>query len=161
MPSTPLKETEKRADRWREKMGAEQTEIDALASLRPDLLRQIARDAFDQFFDRTLDRRVFAARGQWRRDAQLAIEAGMDSADLDRLRDMAAARLDDLRDEIDRLNRAMRVAADDFQLPPVPPVPTARLNGHRAVPLVDSRWTFVEQTQRLIDSKSYSPQEEE
>ena len=32
-------------------MGVEQTEIDALASLRPDLLRQIARDAIAPFYD--------------------------------------------------------------------------------------------------------------
>ena len=39
LPSTPLKETEKRADRWREAHGGlEQTEIDALATLRPDAL---------------------------------------------------------------------------------------------------------------------------
>ena len=42
LPSTPLKETEKRAERWREVMQHEQTEIDALAALRPDVLRQIA-----------------------------------------------------------------------------------------------------------------------
>ena len=33
LPSTPLKETEKRADRWRAAFGVEQTEIDALATL--------------------------------------------------------------------------------------------------------------------------------
>lgn len=34
LPSTPLKETEKRAGKWRAAMGVEQTEIDALAALR-------------------------------------------------------------------------------------------------------------------------------
>jgi hypothetical protein len=43
LPSTPLKDTEKRADRWRAAWGVEQTEIDALASLRPELLDQVAR----------------------------------------------------------------------------------------------------------------------
>jgi hypothetical protein len=41
LPSTPLKETERRANRWRETFGVEQTEIDALATLRPDVLREI------------------------------------------------------------------------------------------------------------------------
>ena len=45
LPSSPLKETEARADKWREIMGREQTEIDALAALRPDTLQQIATDA--------------------------------------------------------------------------------------------------------------------
>jgi hypothetical protein len=40
LPSTPLKDTEKRADAWQAAMGVEQTEIDALASLQPDLLRR-------------------------------------------------------------------------------------------------------------------------
>ena len=49
LPSTPLKETEKRADRWREAHGGlEQTEVDALATLRPAVLREIIRAAFDQ-----------------------------------------------------------------------------------------------------------------
>ena len=36
LPSTPLKETERRADKWRDAFGIEQTEIDALLALRPD-----------------------------------------------------------------------------------------------------------------------------
>jgi hypothetical protein len=54
LPSTPLKDTEKRADRWREKWNHEQTEIDALAALNPAELRRIAIDAVTPFFDETL-----------------------------------------------------------------------------------------------------------
>ena len=57
LPSTPLKETEKRADKWRARMGHEQTEIDALAALRPEELTRIALDALKPFFDFTLDER--------------------------------------------------------------------------------------------------------
>ena len=49
LPSTPLREGERRADRWRTAMGVEQTEIDALASLRPALLREIASAAIAPF----------------------------------------------------------------------------------------------------------------
>ena len=49
LPSTPLKETERRADGWRLKHGVEQTEIDALATLRPELLREIVEEACDPF----------------------------------------------------------------------------------------------------------------
>jgi hypothetical protein len=49
LPSTPLKESERRADRWTERIGVEQTEIDALATLQPDLLRQLAHDAIQPF----------------------------------------------------------------------------------------------------------------
>jgi hypothetical protein len=43
LPTTPLKETERRADRWTDAFGVEQTEIDALATLQPDELERIAR----------------------------------------------------------------------------------------------------------------------
>src|SRR5271166_4177666 len=40
LPSTPLKEDEKRAGAWKEAWNREQTEIDALATLQPEVLRQ-------------------------------------------------------------------------------------------------------------------------
>jgi hypothetical protein len=58
LPSTPLKETEKRADRWESEHGRAQTEIDALLALRPHALDQIVTEAVLQYFDPTLDRRV-------------------------------------------------------------------------------------------------------
>ena len=67
LPSTPLKETEKRADKWREDMGWEQTEIDALATLQPGVLRRIVNDALAPFYDHTLNDRVYAAKSEWER----------------------------------------------------------------------------------------------
>jgi hypothetical protein len=88
LPSTPLKETERRADRWRAAMGVEQTEIDALASLRPDLLVQIAREALGPFFDRTLDQRVMEAQSRWLEEALDVVNQGLDSDRLGRIRGM-------------------------------------------------------------------------
>ncbi len=65
LPSTPLKESEKRGDAWREVWGREQTEIDAVIELRPDVLREQLTAALDQFYDRTLERRVTAAAANW------------------------------------------------------------------------------------------------
>ena len=45
LPSAPLKPSERRGDRWRAAYGVEQTEIDALATLRPDVLKEILADA--------------------------------------------------------------------------------------------------------------------
>jgi len=45
------------------KNGHEQTEIDALAALRPDALRRITLDALAPFYDFTLDERCAAAGG--------------------------------------------------------------------------------------------------
>jgi hypothetical protein len=62
LPSTPLKPTEKRGDRWREEFGVEQTEIDALALFQPDVLRRIIETAIAPYFDRTLASRIGQAR---------------------------------------------------------------------------------------------------
>ena len=120
LPSTPLKATERRADPWRAAMGVEQTEIDALASLRPDLLRQIAGDAIAPFFDRTLDRRVSAARSRGLTRRRQAVRPGRGSEQLRRIRAEAAAPARDMR-RADR--RAQRGTADrpraDIDLPPL------------------------------------------
>jgi hypothetical protein len=73
LPSTPLKETEKRASRWRDVMQHEQTEIDALAALRPADLQQIARAAVEPFYDFTLDARSAAAGEAWRAEVEARI----------------------------------------------------------------------------------------
>ena len=72
LPSTPLKDTERRGDAWQTAMGVEQTEIDALASLRPELLRELARDAIAPFYDYELGARVDAACADWKQRAQAA-----------------------------------------------------------------------------------------
>jgi hypothetical protein len=67
LPSTPLKETERRADRWREVLGHEHTEIDSLAALRPDVLERFARNAIAPFWDAPLDERATTAPIEWQR----------------------------------------------------------------------------------------------
>jgi hypothetical protein len=155
LPSTPLKDTERRADSWQRAMRVRQTEIDALAALRPDLLRRIARDAVRPFHDSTLSSRVYQARLEWIERAQAVIDAGLDSEHLERIRVEATANLEALREQIDALNNEMRIDASDFDLPPVPPVPEVRVNGHHPLPLLDSRWSFVDQVRRLKASKEY------
>ena len=80
LPSTPLKETEARASGWRERYGVEQTEIDALATLRPELLREIVEEACDPYFDATLRQRMNEARDEWQERAQEALEDQIDPA---------------------------------------------------------------------------------
>jgi hypothetical protein len=141
LPSTPLKETEKRADRWRAAFGVEQTEVDALATLRPDALREIMDRAFDPYFDRTLEERVSNAEDEWLAAAQVAMSEQIDDDLLSSLREQAAERLDELREEIDRINDQLRLAAAD----------------HVALPeievSIDQDW--VQATRALIARKSY------
>ena len=65
-----MKQTEKRAARWRARWGHEQTEIDALAALRPETLRDIAVDAISRFYDAGLAKRVETARDEYLAEAE-------------------------------------------------------------------------------------------
>jgi hypothetical protein len=75
LPSTPLKEGERRADAWRARWDREQTEIDALAALQPGVLRDVANEAIKPFYDSTLARRTDAAAGEWQRQANATLQA--------------------------------------------------------------------------------------
>jgi hypothetical protein len=154
LPEAPLKESEKRASKWRELMGCEQTEIDALIQLRPDLLRQIAEDATEPFYDRTLGSRCWDTAEAWRREAQQVVNDNLGDH-LDQVRTDAAAKLEQLQSEIEAINNALRFDIGDFDVPPVPEVPQPIIAEDHPNPLVDSRWSFIEQCRELIDSKAY------
>jgi hypothetical protein len=155
LPSTPLKDTEKRADKWQQAMGVAQTEIDSIAALRPDLLRQIARDAIAPFYDLELDRRVAAYRHEWLGRAQEMIAASFDLDRLAEIRANAEAQLGGMREQIRELNDALRIDVDPDDLPPIE-LPDAESGGWQSnPPLIDSRWDFAEQCRALIASKAY------
>ncbi|MET4483112.1 hypothetical protein [Bradyrhizobium sp. F1.13.3] len=70
LPHAPLKPTELRAAGWVERYGIEQTEIDAMATLRPDVFDAIARKSLDPYFDHGLAARHAQAKGEWHQMAQ-------------------------------------------------------------------------------------------
>jgi hypothetical protein len=156
LPSTPLKETEKRADRWRGAFGVEQTEIDALATLRPGTLREILEGAFGPYWDYTLQRRVTLARLDWDRRAQESLRAQIDQERLEALRAEAADRLAELDDAIADINERLQLAAaDHFRLPEIE-VPQPEVNEdaeRRALVSFDDDW--VAATRALIARKQY------
>jgi hypothetical protein len=150
LPSTPLKDTEKRADKWKEAMSVEQTEIDALATVRADVLTGLADEAITPFFDHTLDRRVREALGRWLAEAQTVVDTRIDWAAVE----VAERRLAEMRAEVDVLKRSL-LTDDDIDLPEIvipEPVLDVEPNG---LPLIDSDWSFAEQTARLIAEKRY------
>jgi len=155
LPSTPLKETEKRADRWREAFGVEQTEIDALATLRPNVLREIVERAFDPYFDRTLEERVSQAEEGWTQHAEEAVREQVDPAILAELREEAAERLAELESVIADINERLQLAADHFTLPPIEvPEPDVDANAPRqALVSFDDGWVVA--TRALIRRKAY------
>ncbi len=163
LPVTPLKRAkkdpskyaDKRAESWMAAMGVEQTEIDALATLRPDLLTQIAEDAIAPFYDKGLAGRVATVRQGWVREAQAIVDATVDQDALERLRTDAAAQLAEMQDEIDRINEAAQVDADDFDLPAIPAIPRPEVNGDQPLALLDSEWSPARHFRSLIESKRY------
>jgi hypothetical protein len=157
LPSTPLKETERRADRWREAFGVEQTEIDALATLRPEVLREIIDDAFDPYLDRDLKNRVALAQIEWRAQAQEALRDQIDPEHLETLRSEAAGRLAELESAIEDINEQLRMAADDhFSLPPIiVPQPEVCPDAPRQA-LVSFVDDWAQATRALIARKAYT-----
>ena len=156
LPSAPLKETERRADRWREATGIEQTEIDSLAALRPDLLRQIAEQAIAPFFDPTLSRRCSRVATKWREACQEAVDDQTDQEHLEALATEANEALDRLRQEIERLSEQLSIDPSGYELPPRPALPEPEITVEPdGQPLIDSAWSWAEQSRRLIASKAY------
>jgi hypothetical protein len=157
LPSTPLKASERRADKWRAAMGIEQTEIDALATLRPELLRQIAHEAVAPFYDSTLAERVEASRRAWFEVALQRVNDNLDRERLGRVHAQAQRMLAEMRQRIDALSEdeAFHLDVDDFDLPDID-IPEARLTqGLAPAALLDSRESFAEQTRRLRESRAY------
>jgi hypothetical protein len=66
LPEPAFEETEHRGEKWKQIWNREQTEIDALAALYPDVLEQITREAIAPFFDYSLADRVAEGEARWR-----------------------------------------------------------------------------------------------
>jgi hypothetical protein len=157
LPSTPLRETERRADRWREAHGVEQTEIDALATLRPHILEQIVSDAIAPYFDVGLADKVATARRAWHAAAQEMLAGQIDGEVLDRIREQAGDRLAALEAEIEAINDGLRIAtAGEFELPAVT-IPESMVDEEHArqASLVSSAQSWAQVTRTLIARKTY------
>ena len=158
LPETPLKEGEKRASRWRESFGIEQTEVDALTTpemIRRGVLRRIMKKVFDRYVDRTLDDRVRQAHNEWNVDAQKALDEQIDQDAVSAIREEAAARLVELQAEIERINEQLELSTTDFELPPIDvPEPEVELDDDRQA-LLRFGDDWVTATQKLKARKSY------
>ena len=150
LPSTPLKETELRAAGWRARYGVEQTEIDALATLDPDALREIVNDAVAPFYDFDLAERIAAVKSAWEEEAQEELDEKLDQDILDDIRRRAEETLDALREQ---LNEASSIDID-IDLP-VPAIPQAEPAEDGPVPLVSSDMPLDEAIKILRARKDY------
>jgi hypothetical protein len=152
LPSSPLKETEKRASRWRETHGHDQTEIDAMVELHPDALREAVFDAILPFYDADLDGRVSAAETRWRQKADKALQAHPSYKGASQRIKTAwkSARV-----AASKLHSEQRRAAQILQdsIPPPPELPEAASDGEAKPALFDSESDFVTATRQLIRHK--------
>jgi hypothetical protein len=160
LPSTPLKPTEKRASQWRAAFGVEQTEIDALASLNPDALRQIAREAVAPFFDDTLEERIEEARAEWTEQAQDQIDAAAKRRrGYARLRQDAASALTKARKAVTALQRETVKLVPRRDLPEFE-MPEAEPDNDGPEPLISSDMPLEEHIEVLRARKRYTNGEE-
>ena len=115
LPSSPLNPKELRRSRWRERMGVEQTEIDALLTLYPGALTQMLRKAFKPYYDPTLAARVNEAEREWRAQAEAEIERQIEivpdlGAEMEATKEKASnisARIERLDTEVERMREAI------------------------------------------------------
>jgi hypothetical protein len=153
LPSSPLKEGERRGEDWLALYGLEQTEIDALATLQPDVLERLAHEAVAPYFDNGLQARVEKARDDWITSAGDEVDAQVDDEALAALKARAQAAIEELRSVNVGLD-AMRGAVEVKE--PAPDLPEADLEALREAQaeaydrvLIDSDMDYVEGTDRL------------
>ena len=153
LPSTPLKPTELRAEGWREKYGVEQTEIDALATLQPNVLKRIVRDAVAPYYDFKLSSRYRDSKSEWYAAAEAALEAQADLGPLGKLKAEIKHDLDAVRTKLNSYDAAVDEIRVD--LPPPPPVPEPDLP-EPPPPLVSSDMPLVDHIAALRARKDYA-----
>jgi hypothetical protein len=151
LPSSPLKDGEKRGPLWLQTYGLEQTEIDALATLRPDVLERMIREAVAPYFDAGLAARVRAAREAWEEHAQEEIDAHLGQEALDALKARSRAAIEEL-ELVNAEIEAMRDGVPEIEeaVPDLPEADMAALERaqrrRRDAVLIDSDMDFVEAT---------------
>jgi hypothetical protein len=156
LPSSPFKATEKRARAWRQAMGHEQTEIDAMIGLHPEALRAAVYDAIAPYYDAQLDTRVLQAEGKWLKDvaAELKDDPGY-QAGIERIKAARKAASDaaiELGKEQAKLAKILKKS-----VPEAPELPQAEPKGAKQPALFDSEDNFVTASRRLIDYKKLVP----
>ena len=154
LPSTPLKETEQRADKWRAAWNHAQTEIDALAQLQPEVLRQIAEDAIKPFFDKTLLGRFHRADSQYREQVQAELEA---SPAYQEVKAEVEGCLESVNEAIDELKAAQEDGIERLRMTPVAEFnsPQPEISTEAPEPIFTTDDDFVTATLKLKQRQRY------
>lgn len=152
LPRTPLKETEKRAQKFEERFGSGATELDALEAMHPGELRRIVEEAVGRYLDPTLDARVAEANYGYRRLANEAEESVYSRHDFEDIKARYQTLVEDFRVEVQALEAQTeilwpKIAADLEDAAPyfAENMPTPRTSIPPAAPLFDSRRDYLDQ----------------
>ncbi|WP_433988651.1 hypothetical protein [Sulfitobacter sp. TBRI5] len=157
IPSTPIKATDKRAAAWRARWGREQSEIDALATLNPQVLIDAIEADFSPYFDPTLKSRVYeTVRSYERRETQRLHDAIGDE-EMEAMRGQFDAKLSEIAKQVAELEEAMSISADEVDgFEPEPfELPAAVLNGQPiSDPLTGVGWDWLDIHNRMQARKA-------
>ena len=156
LPSTPIKATDKRADKWIEATGREQTEIDALAALNPEALQEIILADAMVYFDDTLRTRWFRAKADFEAEQTKALQERIGEEEMAAMREIMAVKLETIQAEMDALASAASIDADLYDVPAFEP-PMAEVSGDRPATamLLNPEEDWITQTQRLAARKHF------
>lgn len=152
LPSTPLKETERRADGWRIKYGVEQTEIDSLLTpSRQGVLEELIEKAIEPYYDETLADRVRSEKWKWEYEANKTLLEEMNRGELYELYNEMLHHLEGLK----RSAGVLEETVDDmeFDMPEIN-LPVA-VDKETPAPLVSSQMTLMSAILRLRSRKDY------
>lgn len=159
LPSTPLKDTERRASKWQAAMGREQTELDAAVALVPDAFAHVVDDSLKQYFDEDLNRREREERQELEEVANARLADHLSDETMVSIRAAAAAKLEELQELVDQVNDALRVDTRELDIELMTPVVRYGDTHDEVVPLFDSANDWTQATLRLIERKSYGEEE--
>jgi len=156
LPSTPLKETEKRADRWQAAMGREQTELDAAVALVPNKFQAVVRDSLDQYWDADVAERAITIKDDLMGKANVRLADTIGEETLAAIRYQAELRLADLEELVEEVNKALLIDPTEagVEIPPDPEVIIGDWTPTQA-PLLDTSEDWSSNTRRLIARKQY------
>jgi hypothetical protein len=154
LPSTPLKESEQRADKWQAAWNHEQTEIDALAQLQPGVLRQIAEDAIKPFYDKTLVGRYWSAESRY--SAQVKAEL-LAAPEYEEVRAEIEACLQSVNDAVEDLQAAQEDGTNRLRMTPVAEFhsPQPKISTEAPEPIFTTDDDFVTATLKLKHRQRY------
>jgi hypothetical protein len=155
LPSTPIKASDKRGPKWIAATGRQQTEIDALATLQSETLRQILRDAIAPYWDAGLKGRILSAVAEYQIEQTERLADQIGPEQMTAIRDAIGEKMSVAEQAITDLRRATAIDADDFDLDDLI-LPEAELEGlPTRNPLLDPADDWLSQTEKLVARKRY------